>query len=64
MHLKNYSVINRNDIVELSPAWDLLNSSIVLTGDIEEIALPLSHEFIPTHDPLTGLREAKSVCDV
>jgi serine/threonine-protein kinase HipA len=41
MHLKNYSVVTRNDIVELSPAYDLLNSSIVLTGDIEEIALPL-----------------------
>ena len=41
MHLKNYSVIIRNDKVELSPAYDLLNSSIVLKGDVEEIALPL-----------------------
>ena len=41
MHLKNYSVITRDDIVELSPAYDLLSSSIVLTGDIDEIALPL-----------------------
>jgi serine/threonine-protein kinase HipA len=41
MHLKNYSVITRNDKVELSPAYDLLNSSIVLKGDVEEIALPL-----------------------
>ena len=34
MHLKNYSIIIRNDKVELSPAYDLLNSSIVLKGDI------------------------------
>jgi len=41
MHLKNYSVIVRNGKIQLSPAYDLLNSSIVLNGDIEEIALPL-----------------------
>ncbi|MCK5821439.1 MAG: HipA domain-containing protein [Bacteroidales bacterium] len=41
MHLKNYSVITRDGKVELSPAYDLLNSSIVLKGNIEEIALPL-----------------------
>lgn len=41
MHLKNYSIIIRNGKVELSPAYDLLNSSIVLKGDIEEIALSL-----------------------
>lgn len=41
MHLKNYSVIVRNGKVELSPAYDLLNTSIVLKGDIEEIALSL-----------------------
>jgi serine/threonine-protein kinase HipA len=41
MHLKNYSIIIRNGKVELSPAYDLLNSSIVLKGDIEEIALAL-----------------------
>ena len=41
MHLKNYSVIVRNGKVELSPAYDLLNSTIVLKGDAEEIALSL-----------------------
>lgn len=41
MHLKNYSIIIRSGKVELSPAYDLLNSSIVLKGEIEEIALPL-----------------------
>jgi len=41
MHLKNYSVIVRNGKVELSPAYDLLNSTIVLKGEVEEIALTL-----------------------
>ncbi len=41
MHLKNYSVITRNGKTELTPAYDFLNSSIVLKGDMEEIALPL-----------------------
>jgi serine/threonine-protein kinase HipA len=41
MHLKNYSVMTENNLVALSPAYDLLNTSIVLKGDIEEIALPL-----------------------
>jgi len=42
MHLKNFSVIRNNDKIELSPAYDLLNSTIVLKGDIEEIALPIA----------------------
>jgi len=41
MHLKNYSVIVQNGLVTLSPSYDLLNTSIVLKGDLEEIALPL-----------------------
>lgn len=41
MHLKNYSVIVRNGKVELSPAYDLLNSTIVLKGNVKEIALTL-----------------------
>lgn len=41
MHLKNYSLITRDKKVELSPAYDLLNTSIVLSGDIEESALPI-----------------------
>jgi len=41
MHLKNYSVIRNNAKVELSPAYDLLNTTIILKGDIEEIALPI-----------------------
>ena len=41
MHLKNYSLITQKGKVRLSPAYDFLNSSIVLKGDIEEIALPV-----------------------
>jgi serine/threonine-protein kinase HipA len=40
MHLKNFSLITRKNKVELSPCYDLLNSSIVLRSK-EEIALPL-----------------------
>ena len=39
MHLKNYSIIIGDGKVELSPAYDLLNTTIVLKGEIEEIAL-------------------------
>ncbi len=42
MHLKNYSVIRNGDKIELSPAYDLLNSTIVLRGGAEEIALSLA----------------------
>ena len=44
MHLKNFSVIVRDDVVKIAPAYDLLNTTIVLshpTGRPEEMALPL-----------------------
>lgn len=41
MHLKNYSLIRRNGKIELSPAYDLLNTTIALGNVTEEIALPL-----------------------
>jgi serine/threonine-protein kinase HipA len=41
MHLKNFSVIRRYPKVELSPAYDLLNSTIILNSQ-EELALPLN----------------------
>ena len=41
MHLKNFSVIRRGIKVELSPAYDLLNSTIVINSG-EELALPLN----------------------
>ena len=40
MHLKNFSIIRRQDKVELSPAYDLLNTTILFSAK-EEIALPL-----------------------
>ncbi|RYZ90144.1 MAG: type II toxin-antitoxin system HipA family toxin [Proteobacteria bacterium] len=40
MHLKNFSLITIDGITKLSPAYDLLNTSIVLRSP-EEIALPL-----------------------
>ncbi len=41
MHLKNFSLITRKTKVELSPAYDLLNTSIVLQNPPEESALPI-----------------------
>ena len=42
MHLKNYSLISRDGKIEFSPAYDFLNTSIVLKGDIEETALKIN----------------------
>ncbi len=42
MHLKNFSLIRRNDKVELSPAYDLVNTTISLPNPIEELALTLN----------------------
>jgi serine/threonine-protein kinase HipA len=41
MHLKNFSLITRDNKVEFSPAYDLLNTTIVVPKSQEEIALPL-----------------------
>ena len=42
-HLKNFTLITRNNKIELSPAYDLLNTTIVLRGsNIEELALTLA----------------------
>lgn len=41
MHLKNFSLITRGSKIELSPAYDLLNSTISMNKAIEEIALPI-----------------------
>jgi serine/threonine-protein kinase HipA len=41
MHLKNFSLIRRNGKVELSPAYDLLNTTIAMGNVKEELALPL-----------------------
>ncbi len=41
MHLKNFSLVVRNGVVSLSPAYDLLNTTLVLENATEECALPL-----------------------
>lgn len=42
MHLKNYSLISKENKVTLAPAYDFINSSIALPKVTEEIALPLN----------------------
>ena len=42
MHLKNFSLIGRNNKIELSPAYDLLNSTISMVKATEELALPIN----------------------
>lgn len=42
MHLKNYSLIRRDGLTQLSPAYDLLNTTLALGQAVhEESALPL-----------------------
>ncbi len=47
MHLKNFSLITRNDKVELAPAYDFLSTTVAYLAigkklvDTEEIALPI-----------------------
>lgn len=40
-HLKNFSLIEKDDKIEFSPFYDLVNTSIVLKNAKEEIALPI-----------------------
>ena len=42
MHLKNFSLITRKNKIELSPAYDLLNSTISMDRTVEEMALPIA----------------------
>ncbi|SRR5579883_223804 len=42
MHLKNFSLITREKKITLSPVYDLLNSTIVLSNAQEEVALSLN----------------------
>lgn len=41
MHLKNFSLITKERKISISPAYDLLNSTIVQKNTKEELALPL-----------------------
>lgn len=43
MHLKNFSLIRQQNKIELSPAYDLLNTTIVIQAK-EEIALPIKEK--------------------
>ncbi len=42
MHLKNFSIITRENVVKLAPAYDLVNTTIILPRAKEELALPLN----------------------
>lgn len=42
MHLKNFSIITKNEKHYLSPAYDLLNTTIAMISPKEELALPLN----------------------
>ena len=42
MHLKNFSLLVKDGKIELSPAYDLLNTTIAMKNTKEEMALPLS----------------------
>lgn len=44
MHLKNLSLITRDNKIELSPAYDLANTTIVLANPQEEMALRVAGE--------------------
>ncbi|MDZ7625216.1 MAG: HipA domain-containing protein [Ignavibacteriaceae bacterium] len=40
-HLKNFSLITKDNKVTMSPVYDVINTTISLTNAVEEIALPL-----------------------
>ena len=52
MHLKNFSLITKKGKTYLSPAYDLLNTTLVMNSTKEELALPLmgtKARFKPVH---------------
>jgi serine/threonine-protein kinase HipA len=42
MHLKNFSLIHRDNSIDFSPAYDLINVNLVFPKDQEETALLLN----------------------
>jgi len=42
MHLKNFSIITEKSVTSLSPAYDLINTTIASRNPKEELALPLN----------------------
>lgn len=64
MHLKNFSMMERNGYWVLAPAYDLLNVTILNPGDTEELALTLNgkkrklkREYLETYGRQLGLGE-------
>ena len=41
MDVKNFSILREDEVIRLTPAYDLINSTIVMNSK-EEIALPLN----------------------
>ena len=42
MHLKKYSLITRDKITKLAPAYDFINTTIAIGNAKEQISLPLN----------------------
>ena len=70
MHLKKFSLISVNAIVMLSPAYGLVNSTIVHADNLDEIALPLNgkkrnltREDLTTYYGMKRLRLTSKVID-
>ena len=63
MHLKNWSLIERGPLIELSPAYDLLNTAI-LTNDEEESALTLDDRKTGFDRPLLVDYFGREICEI
>lgn len=64
MHLKNFSIINREGLIALSPCYDLLNSTIVLKKPAEEIALTLEGKKKKLSDDMLIDYFGREVCEL
>jgi len=55
MHLKNFSLLRRDGNIELSPAYDLLATTLVIRDALDEMALPIrGKKSRLTRDDLVG----------
>ena len=52
MHLKNFSIINKDGKIELTPCYDMVNTTIEYKKQDEEIALPIKGKSPGKHDLL------------
>ncbi len=64
MHLKNFSIINRNGKIELSPCYDLVNTTIEYKKPTEEIALTLRGKKKNLTGNLLIKYFGKEICDI